>query len=224
MLKKLNTWVRKISVIRNIKRIESRDFSIIASNCTGALPYRFLAMPNTSPTVNLFFYAPCYIKFASRLDHYLNSELQFVERSSYAEAEKVHSDFNRYPIGVLDDIEIHFMHYSSEEDARDKWLRRSKRINRNKLLFAFTDRDLCTPELMEAFDRLPGRKILLTAQTCPWIKSAITVPAYHGQSEMGDGYTNYHTLSHINYKRLIDGPADLENAELYAALPNSSSA
>lgn len=207
MIKKLIKWTKKAAVIHQIRGIKSRDFSIISSNCTGTMPYRFLKMPYLSPTVNLFFHAPCYIKFASRLDHYLAQELRFVSQSRYPEAHDTHEKFDRYPIGVLDDIEIHFMHYDCEDDALDKWTRRKKRINKDNLIFAFTDRDLCTPELMQQFDDLPGRKIMLTSHICPWLESAVHVPAYRGQSEMGDGYTNYHTLTHVNYRALVDGPA-----------------
>lgn len=205
MIKKLSKWIHKTAVVHHIRGIKCRDFSIIASNCTGTLPYRFLKMPYLTPTVNLFFHAPCYIKFASRLEHYLAQELEFVPSSRYPQAHDTHAKFNSYPIGVLDDIEIHFMHYKSEDEARDKWNRRKARINREKLIFAFTDRDLCTPELMQQFDNLPGQKILLTAHICPWLKSAVHVPAYRGQTEMGDGYSNFDTLSHVDYRELIDG-------------------
>lgn len=205
MLKKLIKWTKKAAVVHQIRGIKSRDFSIIASNCTGTLPYRFLKMPYLSPTVNLFFHAPCYIKFASKLDHYLAQELRFVSQSRYPEAHDTHKKFNYYPIGILDDIEIHFMHYDNENDAQDKWERRKKRINRDNMIFAFTDRDLCTPELMQQFDNLPGQKILLTAHVCPWLDSAVHIPAYRGQSEMGDGYTNFDTLMHIDYRSLVDG-------------------
>lgn len=213
MINKLIKWTKKAAVVHRIRGIKSRDFSLIASNCTGTLPYRFLKMPYLSPTVNLFFHAPCYIKFASRLDHYLSQELRFVSQSKYPEAHATHARFNHYPIGVLGDIEIHFMHYDSEDDALDKWNRRKKRINRDNMIFAFTDRDLCTPELMQKFDDLPGRKILLTAHICPWLESAVHIPAYRGQSEMGDGYTNFHNLMHIDYRALIDGPATSDEHE-----------
>lgn len=213
-----------MAVIHQIRGIKSRDFSIIASNCTGTMPYRFLKMPYLSPTVNLFFHAPCYIKFASRLDHYLAQELRFVSQSRYPEAHATHEKFDRYPIGVLDDIEIHFMHYECEDDALDKWTRRKKRVNKDNLIFAFTDRDLCTPELMQKFDDLPGRKIMLTSQICPWLDSAVHVPAYRGQSEMGDGYTNYHTLTHVDYRALIDGAAIEAELETDPASAISSTA
>ncbi len=208
MIKRLIQLVKKALVMNHIRGIKSRDFSIIASNCTGTLPYRFLKMPYLSPTVNLFFHAPCYLKFASNLDYYLQQELRFKSESRYKEGRATHEQFERYPIGVLDDIEIHFMHYDSEDDALEKWNKRKQRINWDNLIFAFTDRDLCSYEMMQQFDKLPGTKILLTARHCPWIKSAVHVPAYQGQSEMGDGYTNYDTLLHVNFRQLIDGASD----------------
>lgn len=60
MIGQLLIKARKFDVLRHIRGIKSRDFSLIASNCTGALPYRFLDMPNLSPTANLFFFAPDY--------------------------------------------------------------------------------------------------------------------------------------------------------------------
>lgn len=195
-------------MVRNVKRIESRDFSIIASNCTGTLPYRFLDMPYLSPTVNLLFYAPCYMKFVQNLDHYLNQELTFKKESRYLQGRITHAKFNRFPIGQLDDIEIHFMHYASEHDAYNKWTKRAARINKQNIVYSFTDRDLCTPQLLEQFDSLPGKKLLLTAKHYPWISSAVQVPAYRGQSEIGDAYTQYNQLAHIDFKQIYDGAAE----------------
>ncbi|MBX2837031.1 MAG: DUF1919 domain-containing protein [Gammaproteobacteria bacterium] len=206
MIAKLSQLANKATVVRNIKRIRSRDFSIISSNCTGTLPYRFLDVPYLSPTVNLFFFAPCYLKFAQHLDHYLSQEMQFISDSRYLQGRITHAKFNRYPIGLLDDIEVHFMHYTSERDAKTKWHKRADRVNRNNLVFSFTDKDLCTPELMEEFDRLPGKKLLLTAKHYPWISSAVQVPAYRDETEIGVAYTHYDTLAHIDFQRIYDGP------------------
>lgn len=207
MIEPILEKARKINVLRHIRGIKSRDFSLIASNCTGTLPYRFLKMPHLSPTVNLFFFAPDYMKFASRLEHYLHQPLEFVARSKYPAGRVTHEAHGRYPIGLLDDIEIHFMHYESELDAKQKWERRAARVNFDNLIFTFTDRDLCTPELMQQFNELPGRKLLLTSRPMPWISCAVPVPAYRGKQEVGDAYTRYDYLTHVNYRSLIDGAA-----------------
>jgi len=200
MIEHLIRKVRKLNVARHIRGIESRDFSIIASNCTGTLPYRFLDMPHLSPTVNLFFFAPDYIKFVTRLEYYLDEPLRFAAHSRFEQGRATHTAHGKYPIGLVDDIEIHFMHYSSERHARETWIRRSARVNFDNLIFSFTDRDLCTAELVKTFSELPGRKLLLTAQPMPWVSCAVSVPAYRGQSEMGDAYTHYDTLRHVNFQ------------------------
>ena len=208
MVDRILEKARKLNVLRHIRGIKSRDFSLIASNCTGTLPYRFLQMPHLSPTVNLFFFAPDYIKFASNLEHYLQQQLEFTTRSKYADGQQTYESHGKYPIGILGgDIEIHFMHYDSEADAKEKWDRRAARVNLNNLIFTFTDRDLCTPELIQQFNELPGRKLVLTSRPMPWIPCAVPVPAYRGLSEVGNAYTNYNHLTHVNYRGLIDGEA-----------------
>jgi len=223
MLHKLVKFGGKARVIRHIRQIQSRDFSILASNCTGTLPYRFLDMPYLTPTINLFFFAPCYMKFVSNLDHYLDQTLEFVTESRYAPGRRTHAAHGGYPIGKLDDIEIHFMHYADNDDAADKWNRRKLRINRQRLIYSFTDRDLCTPQLMQAFDQLPGPKLLLTARAYPWLSSAIAVPGYHGQSEISDAYTHYEVLTDIDFRSLIDHPHSAPQART-AAITLSTSA
>ncbi len=216
----LSEKFNKLRVVANIRGIRNRDFSIIASNCTGTLPYRFLNIPYTSPTVNLFFHAPCYLKLVKNLDYYLSVPLRFTPRSSYAQGELVRSLHHHYPVGRLDDIEVHFMHYSSETEAADKWNRRKERINRDNMIFAFTDKDLCTDELISEFDALPfDNKYVLTAKAMPHIKSAIHVPACDGMTEIGDCYTRYDHLSHIDFRQLIDrsSAAVQHDTALYAS-------
>ena len=51
----------------------------------------------------------------------------------------------------LADIEIYFMHYASEQEAREKWVRRTARINPDKLLFKLSQRECCTDEDVSRF-------------------------------------------------------------------------
>lgn len=44
-----------------------------------------------------------------------------------------------YPIGVLDDVEIQFLHYKTEQEATEKWSRRKQRINLNNLFITYSD-------------------------------------------------------------------------------------
>ncbi|WP_245150281.1 DUF1919 domain-containing protein, partial [Streptococcus pneumoniae] len=55
---------------------------------------------------------------------------------------------------LLDDIELHFLHYADEEEATQKWNRRLERIHWDNLYFKFNDNDACTYELMKEFEEL----------------------------------------------------------------------
>lgn len=213
--------VGKARLIVRMRQIRRRNFCVISSNCTGSLPYRFLNLPYNTPTVNLFFYAPDFIQFVERLDHYLNQPLRFINDSKYPENAEVHEEHGHYPIGRLDDIEVHFMHYINESEVQEKWNKRKQRIDRDNLVIAFTDKDLCTPELLARFDALPHqRKFVLTAQQHPTIKSSIHVPAFAAESEVGDTYTNYNTLSHINFAELLDSTdRQTQESAVTAAVP-----
>lgn len=211
----------KMKVVANLCSIQNRDFSIIASNCTGTLPYRFLKIPYATPTANLLFYAPCYLKFIKNLEHYLAQPLKFTALSKYPRGETTRLEYEHYfPVGVLDDIEVHFMHYHSESDALEKWNRRKQRINFDNMIFAFTDKDLCTPELLREFDELEHpNKYVLTAKHYPEIRSAIQVPYFADQDEIGDCYTHYNHLAHIDFRKLVDKPVTNEQPQpvLYAS-------
>lgn len=70
-----------------------------------------------------------------------------------------------YPVGHLDDVEIHFIHYKSFKEAKEKWEERSKRVNFDKILVMATDRDgMGSEECMKAFDKLPYKKIMYTSK------------------------------------------------------------
>ena len=98
-----------------------------------------------------------------------------------------------YPIGVLgDDIEIHFLHYHSEQEAREKWERRVERINWDRLFISFSERDLCTPQHIAQFDALEfPRKVCFTANEYPDLSSTVWLKNYKGQGEVGDLYRDY---------------------------------
>ena len=62
-----------------------------------------------------------YIKFIYNLKKYIDTDLSFikVEESKYKDYLKK-LNYNS-PIGKIDDVEIMFLHYSSEAEAKEKW-------------------------------------------------------------------------------------------------------
>lgn len=135
-----------------------KDFVIVSRNCWGSQIYQELNIPYNTPFVGLFFYGPCYMKLLKNFDRYMAMEPIFVAVSKYKDAK------NDYPIGVLDDIEIHFQHYQSEQEAADKWHRRKSRMithgNKDNYFFMICDRRGVTPNDLVDFHGLPFKNKL----------------------------------------------------------------
>ena len=172
-------YIRTIlSPLRKIG-LKNRKFSIISNNCWGGIISQYFGLPYKSPFVGLFIPMPCYIKLLSAFDEAMSAELSFIE-AEQSEYYHKKSDLagKKYPIGVLPGgIEIHFLHYKTEKDAREKWQKRKIRIDKSNMLVKMAEIDFCTKELIEAFDKLPFKnKICYTANYYPDIKSAVLLP------------------------------------------------
>ncbi|MBV5343128.1 DUF1919 domain-containing protein, partial [bacterium] len=85
----------------------------------------------------------CYIEFLEDFNELIEVDLKFIQKSKY----KISNEYRAtnkhyYPIGVLNNVEIHFLHYKSEIEALDKWNYRKARINKKNMFIKFCDRDL----------------------------------------------------------------------------------
>ena len=151
-LEKLFYEIKRFFVKKSIK---NKDFSIISNNCWAGRVYQYLDMPYLSPTAGLYFFAPDYIKFVSDLRRYLDTPLRFInpEESKYYDEIKKRNQTDK-PIGILDDVEIVFLHYKTKEEAEEKWNRRKERVNFDNIILKFSRMDLCTENEIEAFDKL----------------------------------------------------------------------
>ena len=157
-----------------IKLLNSKP-SIISFNCWGGLTYSYLHMEFYSPTINTRFEnEESYLKFISNLDHYLTTEL--IEAGTEYEEE-----IGEYPVGVLDDVQIKFVHYKEFKDAENKWNERKQRINRDNIIcMLFTEK----PEMAVLLDRTDKyRKIIFTAGDYG-VKSQIDVSALCDMSKL----------------------------------------
>ena len=181
--------------LRNIynKRLSSKlkntDFSIIASNCNGAFILHDLGLRFNSPFVNLWLKPDDFIRFLTNIKYYLGCEMTFIREAGIS-----------YPIGLLDDVRIYFQHYHSEEEAKEKWLERSKRINLDNLFIMFTDRDGCTYQNLCDFDALPYKnKLVFTHVPYPELKSAFYLKGWEKESSVGDCFEYKSPLSFKKY-------------------------
>jgi uncharacterized protein (DUF1919 family) len=195
---------------KKMKSITAKDFTIISANCWGGSVYEDLELPYQTPTVGLFFYAPCFMELLKDLKTTISLPLTFHEASKYEDANVFRNESYRYAIGKLGtDIEIHFLHYKTEEEAKDKWERRKQRINWDNLFIACTDRDGMSPELMTAFDDLPyKRKVIFAKQPYATIKSAHYLKAFKKDKLVGDLYNQRNGVSqNFNIKEWLSNNA-----------------
>lgn len=92
-----------------------------------------LGLRFNSPFINLWMYPQDFIEYCSNIPHYLKQPLEFYED------DKALVD-GKYPVGDLDGLKIFFQHYSTEDEARIFWERRSKRVSLNNLFVIANDR------------------------------------------------------------------------------------
>lgn len=166
------------------RKLKNTNFTIISNNCWGGTVYESYNLPKQSPTIGMFFMAEDYIEFLSDLKGYLCGNLSFIpaERSRWKDTPQVSGSrrFGSYPIGVLSNgkntVEIFFLHYTSEQEAREKWNRRCKRVSWKRLLVKFNDQNGCTSENLQDFMRLPFKnKLFFTCKKWTEIHEGYTV-------------------------------------------------
>ena len=94
---------------------------------------------------------------------------------------------------MLSDLEVHFMHYHSEQEAKEKWEARSLRLDFDNLFIMMTDKDGgkgAKYEDPQAFDNLPYRtKWSLPISLIPSLNPLSTLKALKNENEVGDLFT-----------------------------------
>lgn len=138
------------------KKLVNEKFTIISNNCWGGMVYESFGLIKQSPTVGLFFMADEYIKFLTKFPDILYKDIVFIkpETSKYIDFLKNDSRFGSYPIGKIDDVEICFLHYHSEDEVVKKWKRRCERIDFDHMIVKMNDQNMCTEDHLRAFSNL----------------------------------------------------------------------
>lgn len=142
--------------------------SIIANNCWGGTAYHALGMRFFSPFVNMFFQDDDYLRLLGNLQYYLKLPLRF-KRMDYTPVLE-----RDYPVCQLDDVELHFNHYASMEEAERKWNDRLGRLNWDNLFVMMFTEDY---QAAECFDSLPYDKKICFAPFRSPMQSVFTLQA-----------------------------------------------
>lgn len=214
-MKRLKKWIRVYAKVTALldkclvdlrkKQVKRQNFSIICNNCWGGYVYRRYRLPYLSPTIGLYFFAEDFVKMCSDLKKYMNAQLEFIplEESKYKD-ELIKRNQVNVPIARLRDIEVVFLHYSSEKEAEEKWNRRVKRINYDNLIIKFSKMNLCTEHELVAFDQLKFNKKIcfVPPEDCGLISCGIPFKSAAGKIYVENDSNEYGR--YINLTRLIN--------------------
>lgn len=159
LLKIFNFIDSRIYFFLNRKKLKNTTFTIISDNCWWWFVYQDLKLIYNSPFVGLFLFPECYLKLISNFKENIILPLHFIQKYESKYASKL--EFS-YPIGTLlgTDIEIHFLHYSTEGEALIKWNRRKKRINFDNILFKING-NFSNRAWVEKFKKIPLKNKLI---------------------------------------------------------------
>ena len=163
-------------------QLTNTDFTIISNNCWAGICYEYYGLPKLSPTVGLYFYADEYIKFLSNLEKYLTIDLRFINvKDSKYSKELIFKKQTNIPIGVLDDVEIVFLHYKDAITAKDKWQRRVERMNWSNMIYKFSYMNNCTSNHIHEFENIclkrGGKHFEFVPYAFPEYKNAFVINA-----------------------------------------------
>lgn len=170
-------WFKKGKVDKNI--------SIFCNNCIGAFVAHDFHLPFNSPTVNLMITPPQFVEYIENLKfNTYKTEIDNISGSK------------DWPEGLLNGrIGINFIHYATFEEGVEAWIRRSARINFNRMYFILVETDGCKYEDLQRFDNLEyPHKVALVHKPYPNIKCAFQIKGYEKIGAVTDSYKYYKIL------------------------------
>lgn len=153
--KTLIDWRDQIFSIYERIQLKDSSYLIISNNCWGYELYGSTGCEYNTPFIGLFMMPECYLQLLENFETYINSELTFLPKSKY------HEQPRAYPVGTLGNgLEIHFLHYASESEAKQKWNCRMLRLktamaSKISIFVKMCDCEGCSLEHLERFHALP---------------------------------------------------------------------
>lgn len=173
------------------KRVDFSEISLISQNCVGGIIYHDVNQRFLSPTVNLYILPKDFIKFVNNLDYYLSL------------TPKVYMGKD-YPIGTLGDIKINFMHYSTPQEAVEKWEERKQRINFDKIFVIMVERDGFDDEDFKDFLKIKYPKILFTRKEKYISDNSVYFKKFRNEKELPDIIPGRYMYKNMTLVKLIN--------------------
>lgn len=184
-----------------IKKHFYPDKSILSMNCFAGHIYQDLHWQYTSPTAGLFFYAEDFCRLVEDIS-VLKRPVLFKEKSKWQSAnDQMPYREHWYPIGYFKDtdIEIHFLHYHTTEEALTKWNRRISRFNFENFIAIGFQQNECTPDIVRRFAKSPVKNKVFFSNLDIKEINVIYIDKFKGKESSPDPYKYVNTY----YKYLV---------------------
>lgn len=157
------------------KRIKNKDFTLLTGNCIGGYVYHQLGLEFRSPTINLMILNQDFKKLVLNLRHYMSlTPISYVD-----------TRFPDVPSALLDDIVIHFTHYSTSEEGIKAWEKRKHRIDYNNVFVIISDIDLSVQDIEELRNAECRKLAVMTSKDLKF-DHCLFIPKYKGMKHVGE--------------------------------------
>lgn len=157
------------------RRLKNRQFSLLTGNCIGGYLYHQLGLPFTSPSINMMILNQHFKKLILNQDYYFG-----VTPTPYED-----NDYPNVPAGLLDDIILHFTHYSTCEEGIAAWEKRKGRIDFDNLYIIISDIDLKEEDIRELANARCKKIVVLTSRKFEY-SHCLYIPEFNGREHVGE--------------------------------------
>lgn len=169
------------------RSVVNSDVTIFSNCCIGGAMYHDLGLRFLSPTINLFFGHHGFIDWVLHYEEYRNAILFDTGKYDINE-DGLHGPICLLKKKGLPDVEIHFLHYSSFEEAEKKWHERYERINPRKIFVVVEAKETHEHEIIDEYVALPYPKVIFTNLPTDTDKGIMHMKVY--DSNNGKGITS----------------------------------
>lgn len=136
--------------------LSNKKPTIFSNDCIAGVLMKNYELPCNSPMVNCAMFPNDYVRYLKNIRHYMKCELVEIESEL------------QFPVGELisdlGNIEIRFMHYSSFEEAKTLWKRRTRRIDLDNMnvILDLNPGMVADDQTINDFLDLPYNKVIIT--------------------------------------------------------------
>lgn len=103
--------------MQRVVTLHTDDFTLISQNCVGGVIYHDLGRKFLSPTINTLIQGDDFVRLCSSFEDYMTVSPSFNRWDSSPA-------YPRHPVLQVKDIEVHFPHCTTSEEALQSWIKK----------------------------------------------------------------------------------------------------